>query len=332
MNRRDFIVGIVAAIATWRVQAQERAKVYRLVVVSPSEPISEMTENGTPYYHAFFQRLRENGYVEGQNLAVERYSAEGRTENFAQMATEVVRHKPDLIFVSQYRFARAFKSATDTIPIVASGGDPTAYGVVSSLARPGGNITGVMADTGVEGGSKSLEILREMIPNASRVGSLASRANWETPYTSALQEAAKGIKLSIIGPPLDAPFQETEYSRVFAAMAEAGADALLVSGQIENVTNRQLIVQLAEKYRLPAIYSSRSFTEIGGLVSYGVDFLDIVRHAADQVDEIFKGRKPGEIPIYQPTRFELTVNMKTAKALGLAVPFALVARADEVIE
>jgi putative ABC transport system substrate-binding protein len=332
VRRRDFIAGLLFAGVIPRAQAQQTAKVNRIAIVHPSDPVGRLTETGTPYYRAFFHRLREIGYVEGQNLAVERYSAEGRTEHFAELAREVVRSNPDLIFVSQYRLARDFKAATSTIPIVASGGDPTAYGVVSSLARPGGNITGVMADVGVEGGSKSLEILQEMVPTASRVASLVSRVNWETPYTAALQEAAHRINVSIIGPPLEAPFHEKEYRRVFAAMAQGGADALLVSSQIENVTNQKLIVELAEEYGLPAIYPSRDFTEIGGLVAYGVDFLDIVRHAADQIDEIFKGANPGEIPIYQPTRFELTINMKTAKTLGLTVPFSLVARADEVIE
>jgi putative tryptophan/tyrosine transport system substrate-binding protein len=332
MRRRDFIAGIVVSATMRRAHAQQTAKVYRIAMASPSEPVGDLTENGTRGYRAFFQRLRELGYVEGQNLVIERYSGEGRTENNAELAGEVVRSNPDLIFVSQYRLARNFKVATGTIPIVGSGGDPTAYGVVSSLARPGGNITGVTTDAGVHGGGKSLELLREMVPLASRVGTLTSRANVETPYTAAIQEVARRLKISVVGPPLDPPFQEQEYRRVFAAIAQAGADALLVGTQVENIMNRHLIVELAAKYRLPAIYGWREFVDIGGLMAYGVEVQDVYRHAADQVDQIVKGAKPGDIPIYQPTKFELTINSKTAKALGLTIPFSLLARADEVIE
>ena len=314
-----------------RAEAQQRARVYRIAVVNPSMPVGDMNETGSRLYRAFFQRLRQLGYVEGQNLSVERWSGEGRTEHFAELAGEVVRSKPDLIFVQEYRLMRYFKPATDTIPMVGYGGDPTAFGIVSNLARPGGNITGVMGDTGT-GFGKPFQFIREMIPAASRAAFLASPAIWDSPYGPAIREQAQKMGMSLLGPPLTAPFQEAEYRRVFAAMVQEGADALLVSGQMENTTNRRLIVELAEKYRLPAIYTWRDFTEIGGLLAYGADLQDVSRHAAEQVDQIFKGTKPGDIPFYQPTRFELTINLKTAKALGLTIPFSLIASADEVIE
>jgi putative tryptophan/tyrosine transport system substrate-binding protein len=211
-------------------------------------------------------------------------------------------------------------------------GDPIAEGIVSSLARPGGNITGVTITAGYEIGGKRLEVLREMVPSASRVAWLASRTQWDGPDGTSLREAAERSKVSLLGPPLDAPLDEAEYRRVFASMAQEGVDALIVNGQSENFINRRLIVELADEARLPAIYSFREFAEIGGLMVYGIDLPDIFRHAADQVAEIFKGAKPGEIPFYQPTKFELLVNLKTAKALGIQIPQSILARADEVIE
>ena len=344
MRRRDFIMAFVSAAAVsatraiGRAQAQQEAKAYRIAFVSPSEPVGHMNEGRKedPGYNAFFHRLRELGYIEGQNLVIERYSAEGRTEHWAEMAGEIVRSNPDLIFVEQYRLVRDFKAATNTIPIVGYGGDPVAFGIVSSLARPGGNITGITADTGPRQGTslevKSLEFLREMVPTASRVAYLASSAMWESPYGSVLREQAQSLKISLLGPPLTPPFDEAEYRRVFAAIVEARADALIVPGQTENFTNRRLIVELAETYGLPAVHPSRLFTEIGGLMSYNSDVPDAYRHAADQSDQILKGAKPGDIPFYQPTKYELTINLNTAKALGLTIPQSILALANEVIE
>jgi putative ABC transport system substrate-binding protein len=185
------------------------------------------------------------------------------------------------------------------------------------LARPGGNITGSTVDAGVEIIGKSLELLREMVPTASRVAWLASPAVRESPIGAALREAAQRMKISIVGPPLDPPFEEAGYRRVFEAMMQEGVDALVVDYQAENFTNRQLIVGFAEKARIPAIYPSRLFAEVGGLMAYGMDIRDL---------------KPSDIPFYQPTKFELVINLKTAKALGFTVPPSLLATADEVIE
>jgi ABC-type uncharacterized transport system substrate-binding protein len=171
-----------------------------------------------------------------------------------------------------------------------------------------------------------------MIPGASRVAFLATPMIWESPYGSAIREAAQSIKVSLVGPPLEAPFQEAEYRRVFAAMARERADALVVSGESQHLTNRRLIVELAEKTRLAAIYPYREFTDIGGLMAYGADPSDINRHAADQVDQVLKGTKPAEIPFFQPTKFVLVIHLKTAKALGISVPPTILIAADEVIE
>jgi putative ABC transport system substrate-binding protein len=290
-----------------------------------------MSETGSRRFGAFFQRLRDLGYIEGQNLSVERYSGEGRTK-FAELAREVVPGNPDLIFVNTSRITREIKTATQTIPVVSVGADPVAYGVVSSLARPGGNITGATVDAGVEIVGKRLELLREMIPTASRVAYLGSHGMWEGADGAAMREVAQRIKISLIGPPLESPLREAEYRRVFAAMTQAGADALVVANQSELLTDRRLILKLAENARLPAIYPDRDFAEIGGLMAYGVELQDVFRHAAEQVDQILKGAKPGDIPFYQPTKFELVINAKASKAVGITVPPKLLALADEVIE
>jgi putative ABC transport system substrate-binding protein len=333
MRRREFIAGLVVTTAIGRAQAQQNAKVYRLTLVHASHTPSDLSETGSSEYRAFFQRLRQLGYVEGQNLVVERFSANGRTEQFAEVAAAAARANSDVMFVGGDRLATAVKASTDTVPMVAIVADPVALRLVSSLARPSGNITGVTADPGKDFWGKQIELLHEMVPTASRVGWLASPKLWEGSTAGVvLQEAAKRLKISLIGPPLAAPIQEAEYRRVFDAMAQAGAGALLVSGQPENTTNSRLIVELAAATRLPACYPYLEFAALGGLMAYGVDLPDMCRHAADQVNQILKGEKPGDIPFYQPTKFPLAINLKTAKALGITVPPTLLIAADEVIE
>jgi putative tryptophan/tyrosine transport system substrate-binding protein len=333
MKRRDVIVGLLVAAATGRAQAQQTGKVYRVAFVDRSTPVAQLTEDGgLPAYRRFFEELRRLGYVEGQNLVVERYSGEGRAEHYPELAHEVVRRKPDVIFVIGPSLVLDFKSATATIPIVGMTGDPVAYGIVAALARPGGNITGVSVDPGFEIWGKRLELLREAIPSVSRVTYLAPRPYWDGPPGAEMRKAVKRAGIVLVGPPLDAPIQEAEYRRVFTAMAQEGADALVVSEAIENYTSRLLIVELADKARLPAIYPYREYVEISGLMAYAIDTPDLGRRAADQIDQILKGTKPGEIPYYQPTTFKLSINLKTAKTLGLTIPPSLMTVADEVIE
>jgi putative ABC transport system substrate-binding protein len=337
MRRREFMALVVAATAgkPFLARAQQKARVYRIAVVHPATPVAEMTEMGRPRYgwRGLFERLRELGYVEGQNLVVERFSGEGRTEHFADLVAEVVRSKPDVIFTLTARLTRDFKAATDTIPVVANVADPIAYGIVTSLARPGGNITGTTSDAGVELWGKRFGLLREMVPAASKIGFLASRRVWDAPDGVATQEAAKRMNISLVGPALEEPLQEAEYRRVFAAMTAESVDALAIGDQGENTVNLQQIVELAENARMPAIYPFGYMAGLGGLIAYGIkDFYDVFRYSAEQIDQILKGVKPGDIPFYQPTNFELAINVKTAKALGIETPGSLLARADEVIE
>jgi putative tryptophan/tyrosine transport system substrate-binding protein len=335
VRRRAFIAGLAGAATVGHAQAQQTGKVYRIAYVTTALPVAEMSTYKNPRSaagKAFYGELRRLGYVEGQNLVVERYSGEGRIENFSELARDVVRSNPDLIVADSGRLVLAFNAATATIPIVGFTSDPVAIGFVSSLARPGGNITGVVSDPGFEIWGKRLELLKRAVPRVSRVGYLAPRASWESLQGAAMRAAAQREGIALIGPPLDGIIQEPEFRRVFAAMAQAGADALIVSNDSETYVNRRLIVHLAERGRLPAIYPFRECVELGGLMAYAFDLSEIFGHAADQVDQILRGTKPGDIPFYQATKFALVINLKTAKMLGIVMPSSLLAQADEVIE
>jgi len=224
------------------------------------------------------------------------------------------------------------KAVTSTIPVVGIFGQAVESGIVPSLARPGGNITGVTVNVGRDQWAKRIQLLKEAVPQISRLGILTVRGNVSEQFSAGMREGALKNSVSVVGPPLERPTSEPEYHRVFSALAREGADGLIVSEETENVTNRRLIVELAEKGRLPTIYPYRQFVEAGGLMSYGADNSDVGHRVADLADKILKGDKPGEIPIFQPTQFELSINLKTAKTLGIELPPLLVARADKVIE
>jgi putative tryptophan/tyrosine transport system substrate-binding protein len=230
MRRRDVIAGLVVAATTGRARAEQPTKVHRLAVIATTGDIAEWTEG----LAVFFGELRRLGYVEGQNLLVERYSGEGRVEHYPEMAREVVRHSPDLIYVRGGGDALfpILKAATATIPIVGVSSDPVALGVAVSLARPGNNITGVTIDVGTGIMSKRLEILSEAVPGMSKVALLASRGAWEIPSVPAMRRAAQRMGVSLVGPPLDSPLQEAEYRRVFMAMAQQGRRGALRIGRV----------------------------------------------------------------------------------------------------
>jgi putative ABC transport system substrate-binding protein len=320
------LAGLLAA------RAQQPRKAHRVAIVAASDPVAELTEGGgNPHYDAFLGELRRLGYVEGQNLVIERYSGEGRTEHFAELASEVVSRNPDLIFATTSLLVRHLKEATATIPIIGFTADPVAYGIVTDLARPGGNVTGISADAGVEIWSKRLEFLRVAVPKASRVGFLTYRLSWEGAQGNVLREAARAAGIELLGPPLDDPVQPPEVERVMTLMAQH-AQALIVGDTSINFSYRKLIVDLAKANRLPAIYPYREYVRLGGLMGYAIDSAELLRHAANQVARVLRGEKPGEIPYYQASTFELIVNLNTAKALGIDLRSSFLARADEVIE
>lgn len=333
MRRRDVILGLVLAATTWRAEAEQATKVPRIALVDMSRPTTEMAESSSVAgYTALFEELRRLGYVEGQNLAVERYSGEGLADHYPELARNVVLRSPDVIFTNGSRLALDFKMATTTIPIVAFTGDPVAYGLVPNLARPGGNMTGISLYAGLGILGKRLDLLRQAVPNLERVAFLVSPAEWEGPSGTVMREAARAMGISLIDARLVPPFHEAEYRRAFASIARDGGQALIVGDQQENTMSRRLIAELAEQGGLPAMYGQRAYIEVGGLMVHTADIPDLFRRIARHIDVILKGTPPGEIPFYQPTKFDLVINLKTAKALGIAIPPSLLAQADEVIE
>ena len=331
MRRRDFLAGLSLAATIRGVQAQQPERVYRIAYVHPALPVAAMPED--PYFRVFFEELRRLGYTEGMNLAVARYSGEGRPERYTEVARDVVGSKPDIIFAQSTRMLLAFKQATTAIPVVGTTVDPVGMGLVPSLAHPGGNITGIVTDFGIAlSEAKRLEVLLEAVPGASRVGFLVPRAVWENPYGVAVREVARQRGIPLVGALLDSPIEEAEYRRVFATMAQEHVDALIVGDIPEHFAYRRTIIDLAEANRLPTVYPIGEYARAGGLIAWGVEHVHLFRHAADTVDQILKGAKPGDIPFYQATTVELVINLKTAKALGIDMPPSLLARADEVIE
>jgi putative ABC transport system substrate-binding protein len=338
MRRRDLMAALLVSATIGRVQAQQTGKVYHIAMVEAFLPVAEMSETAhhpgvAGAYRVFFDELRRLGYVEGQNLVVERYSGEGRPEQFRALAAVVVRSNPDLVYViNGGALQLAFKAETKSIPIVLLTADPIALGAVSSLARPGGNITGISVDAGIEIWSKRLDLLREAVPKLSRLGFLVTPWAWGSKGAAVLREASEKRGISLVGSPLDSPIAEAAYRRAFAAMAQEGADAVFVGDEGEHSQNLPLIVELAETGRLPAIYPWHGVVEIGALMAYAFDGLDMIRRVPGVIDQILRGTKPGDIPFYQASKFELDINLKTAKTLGLSIPDSLLARADKVIE
>jgi putative tryptophan/tyrosine transport system substrate-binding protein len=331
MRRRDFIAFIGAVpILPRAARSQQSAKVFRIAIMHPSHPISELNEQSRfRYYREFFGGLRQLGYVEGHNLVIERFTGEGRAEIYPKLARDVSASNPDLVFAISVSLVVALKQTTSTIPIVAMTSDPVSYGIAASIARPGGNITGVTVDAGLELWQKRLQLFREVVPTISKLGIMAVRTS---PEGAAMQEAAEKAGITVVGPSIVENGSDEEYRNVFATVSQAGVDALFVDGSPVHITKRQLIGGLAAKYRIPAIYPFRSFVEAGGLMSYGIDLVEIFRQAARVIDRILKGAKPADIPFYQPTKFELVINRTAAKEMGLVVSDPLLAQADEVIE
>jgi putative ABC transport system substrate-binding protein len=307
----------------------------RIAIVGTATKIADMRVGGAAIFRVFFEELARDGFVEGQNLGVDRYSGEGRTERYADIAREVINTHPDLIFVpGGIPMALHFKSMTTTIPIVSASGDPIAMGLVSSLARPGGNVTGVSVDGDYKFYGKRLELLLEAIPKVSKIGVLASQRSWKMSTGSAqvVREAAKRAGVSVTGILLGTDINEAAYRRALNSIEQYRLDGLVVSQEAEHYTYRATLIELVAKSRIPAIYPYREFVDDGGLMSYSADLPELFRHMASQIAEILKGANPEEIPIYQATNFELAINLKTARALGLELPATLVATADEVID
>jgi putative ABC transport system substrate-binding protein len=285
----------------------------------------------TPLFKVWQDSVHDHGWIEGKNLIVDYRSAEGHGERLPALAAELVALKPDLIVAGGPQPTVALKSATATIPIVfVAVFDPVGLGLVQSLSRPGGNVTGLATYVPGDWVAKRIEILRELVPGASNIALLVNPGNPIHRLTLAKEVPHTAQNLGVALPVLEATTAE-ELDTAFASAAAQHADAMIVFG--DPLTNQEAprVTALAAKHRLPAIYLFRQFAD-GGLIVYGTDIADLLRRAGDYVDKILKGTKPADLPVEQPTKFELVINMKTAKALGLTVPPSLLVRADEVIE
>jgi putative ABC transport system substrate-binding protein len=322
LHRRAFLaaLGLGALGARRAAEAQTPARVYRLGILRSTAPEKR---TGIP------AALSELGWIEGKNLMVEQRFADGKLDRLPAMARELVDRRMDVIVAVGLAAGHAAKAATSTVPLVMWGNaDPVAAGFVTSMARPGSNITGILIASEGTLASKKLELLREAVPRASRVAFLLPEDPSVRLQEQELQKAASalGVKLVVV------TVRGRDYDRAFATMVAERSGALFVAASSYFVTDRKRIIALAEKHRLPAMYEWTSQVEDGGLMAYGSDEAALIRRIAAYIDLIFKGARPGDLPFEQPTRFELAINLKTARAIGLTLPPALLARADRVIE
>ena len=329
-NRRKLVIalGAGALAAPLTCFAQQAAKVARIGHLSPNLAASPHLRD------AFLQGLRDLGYVEGRNVVIEYRDAEGKLERLPALATELVALKVDVILAEGGTLGpRVAMQATRTIPIViAAAGDPVGSGLVTSLARPGGNVTG-LSNLNAELVGKRLELLKQAVPGVARVailrqpGALGERTAKDMLEAVDVAARALGVQPQFIearGP--------DEFARAFSDMTRARAGALTMLPSALFLREHRRLVGLAAKNRLPAVYSAREFVDAGGLMSYGANQPDLFRRAATYVDKILKGAKPGDLPVEEPTKYELTINLKAAKALGLTIPQSVLMRADEVIK
>ena len=328
IDRRTFIGSVVGGIlaAPLSAQSQQAGKVYHVGYLST--PTRESVEKGV---EAFLRKLRELGWVDGQNLSIEYRWAEGNVERLPELAADLVRRKMDVIVAPAGSAALAAKKATSNIPVVMIfPSDPVETGLVASLSRPGGNVTGTTFTAGPEIFGKQLQILKEAVPRASRVAILSNPADASFALQVRDVEAtARALRMRLQHVAARDP---EELDGAFAAMARERAEALLVTGSSTFLAHRAKLAELAIRGRLPTMLSFRESVAAGGLMAYAVNMADFVGRAAVYVDKILKGAKPADLPVEQPTRFELVINLKTAKALGITIPQSLLLRANDVLE
>jgi len=319
MKRREFITLLASAASAWPMAAARgQPKLPKIGVLVPANP--------EPFWSEFRAGLREHGYSEGQNVVFEFRSADGNPNRLRDLADELVRLKVDVIVAHFTPSATAARQATTEIPIVmAPAGDPIGTGLISSLARPGGNITG-LSGTSAELYAKTLELIREVLPGTRRIAVLANAADpFSIPFTQQVEDGGRALGITIQTIKVRGV---EEFAAAFAAMEQARADAVLVQGSL----SARPALDLALKHRLPPIGADRLFSQEGGLLSYAYNLNELYRRAGYYIDRILRGAKPGELPVEQPTRYQLIVNLKTAKALSITVPDTVLARADDVIE
>jgi len=325
-GRRAFIALLGGTAATWPLaaHAQQAGKLPTIDYLSPTTPLAASQRTA-----AFVQRLRDLGWTDGRNIAIEYRWAEGNSERAAEFAAEFVRRKVDVIVTAGLPEIAAAKEATASIPIVFQvASDPVGTGLVASLARPGGNVTG-LSNQAAELAGKRLELLREVVPGLHALATIAEAGKPDSALeVGEVQAAARERGIDMLTPDIR---RAADFVPAFEKLKGRVHGLYIVAGPLVN-TNRARVHTLATAARLPTIYNAREFVEAGGLLSYGPNFLELWRRSADFVDKILRGAKPGDIPVEQPSKFDLVINLTTAKALGLTIPDSFLLRADEVIE
>ena len=364
MKRREFIAGTAATAAlsfAWPACAQTNPRspgVKRLAIFHPIRPPDQLTpEGGYRPYKIYFEELNRLGYIEGQNLIVERYSALGQPDRIGGLARQIAASHPDVILPMSGVFIKEMMALTTSIPMVGPSSDPVAYGVSSSLARPDRNFTGVVLDSGLEIWGKRVQLLLEAARKVTKVGVLWVNPTPVTPnphsrsvgsyFREAAQRSGIAAAMVVVAGEFDRAAAEsnwatvivggekvdrTAYEKIFDAMEKEGVDGLIVGEESEHLAYRQLIADLAARFRIPAIYPYREFVEVGGLMAYSVDTPDLMRRVANMTGQVLGGAKPSDIPFYRQTKYELVLNQKAVRSLGLEFPPALMMTADALIE
>jgi putative ABC transport system substrate-binding protein len=334
LRRRAFLYAVVSAVV-WPLAtaAQRSPNKKRLAIFVPSEMSADWHEHSeNKYARAFFAELRRLGEIEGQNLAVENYGRQQKTSSLETLAAEIVRSNPDVILLAGPG-ALIFKKLTSRIPIVAITSDPVGQGIAESLAHPGSNFTGASIDAGPSIHGKRIELLRDMFPAISKLGVLALRIQYNgLVAASPISDAAKAAGLPIAVSLLEIGAKEEDWRTAVESLSRDGANAVMVVDSPETFQNGTLIAKLLTDAKLPAIFAFTESVEAGGLMAYSFDLIELYRRAANDVDAILRGATPGDIPFYQATKFDLSINLKTAKLLGVSVPPALAASADRFVE
>jgi putative ABC transport system substrate-binding protein len=333
MRRREFIAALGAGLAWPHLARGQQGGSKRLAIFSPSESSALMhSHSANRYYKALFEELERLGWVEGQNFSVEAYGREQLTSGPDALAVEIVRSNPDVIYTIGPG-SISFKSATSRIPIVALTGDPVALGMAESLARPGGNFTGVSIDAGPTIHGKRIALLREMFPAMSKLGCLALRFQWNGPISApAIRAVTQSMGMPLAVSLLEFGASEADYRAAIDSLCHDGADAIMVMDSPDVFRNSALLARLVGEFKLPSIFAFVEPVEAGALMAYSFDLIELYRRAANDIDSILRGTRPGDIPFYQVSNFKLSINLTAAKRLGITPPPALVASADTVID
>jgi putative ABC transport system substrate-binding protein len=329
IRRRQILIAAGALLAAPRAWSQVGGKPRRIAYVLTTSPLAETAgpDPVHPFWRVFLHELRVRGWIEGKNLVIERRSAEGRFERAPEIFSEVAKGGAEVIITQGPEFVRAAMKAAPAVPIVMVSRSPVEEGLVTNLSRPGGNVTGVSVEVGPEFHGKLLELLKEMFPKA-RIVALLTLPSTGSRAATAIHNAALALGLELF----DAEWRQNSFETAFKLIESKRPDALLVQRGSEHFARRAEIVGFARKMRLPDFHTYREAVEVGGLCSYGADTSDLFRKMAGYVDRILKGEKPGDLPIEQASKFELAINLRTAKTLGLKIPQSVLLRTDRLIE